>query len=73
MVAGMTTSSHRDRALDHLGASLAAHAHLTGIYETGEEVVSRQTIAQLNEAIRLGIKLAQVEALLDIAAAVREA
>lgn len=68
----MTTSTHRDRALNHLAAVQASSDHLADIYESGD-VVPRQTIAELNEQVRLGIKLAQVEAILDLAAAVRGA
>ena len=64
----MTTSSgshHRDRALRHLEASLAARDALSDLFATGRPV-DRARIAHLHDEVRLGVKLAQVNALLAI-------
>lgn len=59
-------TSHHDKARAHLEASLAARAALDEIYETRREV-RPAVIAELNARIRVGMKAAQVEALLAIA------
>lgn len=61
----MTTPSHRDRALNHLAAAQTSNDLLADLYRSGE-TVDRRHIAELHEQVRLGVKLAQVQALLAI-------
>lgn len=68
----MTTTSHsgnphRDRALNHLEASLAARDALSDLYARGAEA-PRHRIAHLHDEVRLGVKLAQVHAILAVEA-----
>ena len=60
-----TGNQHRDRALRHLEASLAARDALSDLFATGRPV-DRARIAHLHDEVRLGVKLAQVNALLAV-------
>lgn len=65
MVRAMTSPSHHDRALAHLEAARASNDALADIYARGNSI-DRGHIAELHAQVRLGVKLAQVEALLAI-------
>lgn len=58
----------RDRALAHLDASLAARDSLADLYGSQGARADRAVVAELHEAVRMGVKLAQVHALLAIEA-----
>lgn len=58
-------TSHHDKARAHLEASLATRAALDEIYESRRPAPAHM-IADLNAKIRLGMKAAEVEALLAI-------
>lgn len=60
---------HRTSSLDHLAASLAAHDALAELYATARGAeVPRHHIAHLHDEVRLGVKLAQVHAILSVEA-----
>lgn len=63
----MTSSPnpHRTRALEHLEASLTARDALADLYSRNIEI-PRARVAELHEQVRLGVKLAQVHALLSV-------